>query len=144
MKKLLIILLLFLTACEGMPYKIINIYYDNVYVVTETQDMNDKNTIYTNNTEITFNEIQNAFCIYGKCLPQQLDVYQDSEKSCLLFSYSGDELSKMIISSEEKTSSDDYIFVVGHKSIDFVPVIEIEKIMNDIKPHSYDLSLCKK
>lgn len=132
----LLFLCFFLMACESVPYKLSNMYYEEVYITTKSADD------YEDNTVIEFGSIGNLFTLLGKDLPQTLEIYQDIYKQCLLFSYSNKDLSQMI-SKIGDINIDNYLFVLTKDGLKFISYKNLKMLKKYSISHSYDSTLCK-
>ena len=135
-KNKLLFLCLLLTACETVPYKLSNLYYETAYITTKSE------MDYKNNTEISFGSIEKPFTLMGKDLPQVLEIYQDSSRQCLLFSYSNKELSQMI-SMDDGMNIDNQLFVITKDGLQFISYKTLKELKKDSIAHQYNPSLCK-
>jgi len=135
-KNKLLFLCLFLMACETTPYKLSNMYYETAYITTKSANN------YENNTVISFDNIGFPFTLMGKDLPQTLEIYQDSDKQCLLFSYSDTDLYQMI-SARVGTNIDNYLFVITKDGLQFISHKDLKMLKKHSVLHNYDSSMCK-
>ena len=78
----------------------------------------------------------------GKDLPQVLEIYQDSSRQCLLFSYSNKELSQMI-SMDDGMNIDNQLFVITKDGLKFISYKTLKELKKDSIAHQYNPSLCK-
>lgn len=111
-------------------------YYDKVYITTKSADD------YEDNTVIEFDSIGKPFTLFGKDLPQTLEIYQDIYKQCLLFSYSNKDLSQMI-SKIGDINIDNYLFVLTKDGLKFISYKNLKMLKKYSISHSYDSTLCK-
>ena len=135
-KNKLLFLCFLLMACETVPYKLSNMYYETAYITTKSANN------YENDTSVSFDSIGAPFTLMGKDLPQTLEIYQDVSKQCLLFSYSYKDLYQMTSVIDEK-NADNYLFVITKDGLNFVPNNQLKKIKKYSVPHKFESSLCK-
>ncbi|MDR1476719.1 MAG: hypothetical protein LBI17_01160 [Rickettsiales bacterium] len=136
-------------GCDShFPTRFANSYFANVYFTHEAR--------YYSSSKGDYNKIEYGVgCGIGECdtgyvfggaFGQYFDriwVFQDTDRQCLLYSYTDEELVKLKKDAGFSRNSSRDVILLGKTGISVIPVKEYNAIVPTLRPHSYDQSLCK-
>jgi hypothetical protein len=141
----------FICGCDlHYPTRFANSYFENVYFSHDTSyydyNTNKYCAKYQDGTVCTIGKCDMVDYVFGGAFGQYFDniyVFQDANRQCLLYSYSNDELLKLKKDAGFSKNSSRDVVLLGKTGISIISTSTYNKIASSFESHPYDPSLCK-